>query len=131
MSLCWADCTFSACWREALATGITPSPWLLAFCLFFFLSLALVKRYTELRDLQDDKSKPVAGRGYVAMDLPTIGAIGTGSGCMCVLVLALYINNVPQCCSSVPFSFGALVPVSFAPLLDQPCLGDGQPREHA
>ncbi len=77
------------------ATGSTPSPWLLAFCLFFFLSLALVKRYTELLGLQENKSAPVAGRGYVAMDLPTIGAIGTGSGCMCVLVLALYINS-PQ-----------------------------------
>jgi len=77
------------------ATSIVLSPWLLAFCLFFFLSLALVKRYTELRDLQENKSAPVAGRGYVAMDLPTIGAIGTGSGCMCVLVLALYINS-PQ-----------------------------------
>jgi 4-hydroxybenzoate polyprenyltransferase/phosphoserine phosphatase len=77
------------------ATSITPSPWLLAFCLFFFLSLALVKRFTELRGLPENKSAPVAGRGYIAMDLPTIGAIGTGSGCMCVLVLALYINS-PQ-----------------------------------
>jgi 4-hydroxybenzoate polyprenyltransferase len=77
------------------ATSIVLSPWLLAFCLFFFLSLALVKRFQELRELQENKSVPVAGRGYVAMDLPTIGAIGTGSGCMCVLVLALYINS-PQ-----------------------------------
>jgi 4-hydroxybenzoate polyprenyltransferase len=77
------------------ATSITPSPWLLAFCLFFFLSLALVKRYTELRALPESKSTPIAGRGYVAMDLSTIGAIGTGSGSMCVLVLALYINS-PQ-----------------------------------
>jgi|SRR6185312_8344538 len=77
------------------ATFITPSPWLLAFCLFFFLSLALVKRYTELRGLPENKSTAVVGRGYVATDMSTIGAIGTGSGCMCVLVLALYINS-PQ-----------------------------------
>jgi 4-hydroxybenzoate polyprenyltransferase len=77
------------------ATSIALSPWLLAFCLFLFLSLALVKRYIELRSLPENKSAPVAGRGYFATDLPTIGAIGTGSGCMCVLVLALYINS-PQ-----------------------------------
>jgi 4-hydroxybenzoate polyprenyltransferase len=76
------------------ATSITPSPWLLAFCLFLFLSLALLKRYTELRGLKEH-AEPVEGRGYVAGDLPTLFAIGTGCGCMCVLVLALYINS-PQ-----------------------------------
>jgi 4-hydroxybenzoate polyprenyltransferase/phosphoserine phosphatase len=73
------------------ATGIIPSPWLLAFCLFLFSSLALVKRFSELRDA----AGAVAGRGYLAADLNAIGALGTSSGFMCVLVLALYINS-PQ-----------------------------------
>jgi len=75
------------------ATGITPSPWLLAFCLFFFLNLALVKRFIELRDKKEEHAAPVAGRGYYAGDLQPIGSFGTGSGFMSVL--ALYINS-PQ-----------------------------------
>jgi 4-hydroxybenzoate polyprenyltransferase/phosphoserine phosphatase len=74
------------------ATGIWLSPWLIAFCMFFFLSLALVKRFAELIGARRDK---LAGRDYAAEDLHAIGSLGTSSGFMCVLVLALYINS-PQ-----------------------------------
>ncbi len=77
------------------ATGIEPSAWLLAFCLFFFLSMALVKRFTEVLPMQPQKDSRLAGRGYVAVDLHAIGALGTSAGLMSVLVLALYINS-PQ-----------------------------------
>jgi len=75
------------------ATGIEPSPWLLAFCLFFFLSLALVKRFTELRRMEERPGQTVSGRDYHAADQLAIGSLGTSSGFMCVLVLALYINS--------------------------------------
>jgi 4-hydroxybenzoate polyprenyltransferase/phosphoserine phosphatase len=77
------------------ATGIEASPWLLAFCLFFFLSLALVKRFTELLEMKEESGRKIVGRGYTASDLQAVGSLGTSSGFMCVLVLALYINS-PQ-----------------------------------
>ncbi len=73
------------------ATGIVLSPWLLAFSMFFFLSLALVKRFSELRALPEGAAAP--GRGYFGADLQAIGSLGASSGFMCVLVLALYINS--------------------------------------
>jgi 4-hydroxybenzoate polyprenyltransferase len=77
------------------ATGIEASPWLLAFCLFFFLSLALLKRYTELRTVKDEEGGALSARGYIPADLPLISSLGTSSGFLCVLVLALYVNS-PQ-----------------------------------
>lgn len=75
------------------ATSIVPSPWLLAFCLFFFVSLALVKRFSELHAMRDKNVKAVPGRSYFASDIDAIGSLGTSSGFMCVLVLTLYINS--------------------------------------
>lgn len=74
------------------ATGIAPSFWLLAFSQFIFFSLALVKRYTELR-LKADDGSIIAGRGYYPADLPVLMALGASSGMMAVLVLALYIES--------------------------------------
>ena len=68
------------------ATDVVISPWLLGFSMFLFLSLALVKRYSELRALGD-------ARGYTASDLPQLSSFGTASGYIAVLVLALYINS--------------------------------------
>jgi 4-hydroxybenzoate polyprenyltransferase len=77
----------------ATATGIQPSFWLLAFAIFLFLSLALVKRYAELNVLlHEDKARP-AGRGYAVADLPVLLALGVASGFVAVLIMALYINN--------------------------------------
>lgn len=77
----------------AAATAITPSFWLLAFSMFIFLSLAMVKRYSELLiTLQANKKEP-AGRGYSVEDLPVLMSIGVSSGLGSVLILALYINS--------------------------------------
>jgi 4-hydroxybenzoate polyprenyltransferase len=75
------------------AVGVVVSPWLLAFCIFFFLSLAFAKRYTELRRVQGSAGTQVAGRAYQLEDLEVIGTVGPTSGYMAVLVLALYINT--------------------------------------
>jgi len=77
------------------ATGIVYSSWLLMFSMFIFLSLALVKRYVELagaNEIESDKSA-IAGRGYVAGDLEMVASLGTGSGYLAALVLALYVNS--------------------------------------
>lgn len=70
------------------AIGIPISTWFLAFAMFLFLSLAFVKRYTELFLMKGS----LAGRGYIAGDDRWMPAIGISSGYMAVLVLALYVN---------------------------------------
>ncbi|MBN8726897.1 MAG: UbiA family prenyltransferase [Xanthomonadales bacterium] len=77
----------------AVAVPVPASSWLLAFSMFLFLSLAMVKRHAELRPLAASGSVAVAGRGYVADDLPLVQSLGTASGYLSVLVLALYINS--------------------------------------
>ncbi len=67
--------------------------WLLAFSMFIFLSLALVKRYAELHAMEARGLVKTRGRGYLASDLPLISSLGTASGYMAVLVLALYIQD--------------------------------------
>jgi 4-hydroxybenzoate polyprenyltransferase len=67
--------------------------WLLAFSMFIFLSLALVKRYAELHSMQVRGLVKTRGRGYVASDLSLISSLGTASGYLSVLVLALYIQD--------------------------------------
>ena len=71
------------------ATGVHPSFWLLAFSIFVFLSLAMVKRYSELREAMAS-GRTLSGRGYHAEDLPVILSLGTASGMVCVLILAMY-----------------------------------------
>ena len=78
----------------ALALNIPLSFWLLAFSMFMFLSLALVKRYAELFDVRAKGRKEKArGRGYFTDDLQMIASLGAASGYMSVMVLALYIND--------------------------------------
>jgi 4-hydroxybenzoate polyprenyltransferase len=77
----------------AAAVGVEASFWLLAFSMFFFLSLALVKRYSELLVMQAEGRNMSAGRGYGPGDLETLSQLGTASGYMAVLVLALYISS--------------------------------------
>lgn len=77
----------------AAATHVTPSFWLLAFSIFIFLSLALVKRYAELRLTIGKVSGKAAGRGYTADDLPVLLALGAASGFSAIQVLALYLNS--------------------------------------
>lgn len=74
------------------ATGIGVSDWLLAFSVFFFFGLAMVKRYSELRSLAVQAGPPI-GRGYVRTDLEPIGTFGVASGMISVLVLVLYVMS--------------------------------------
>ncbi|GAA6201551.1 UbiA family prenyltransferase [Aquicoccus sp. SU-CL01552] len=76
-----------------VATGIPLSVWLLAFSVFFFLSLAAVKRQAELIDSADRGSLKASGRGYHVEDLPIIAMIAVGAGYVSVLVMTLYVNS--------------------------------------
>jgi 4-hydroxybenzoate polyprenyltransferase len=76
-----------------IAANVPVSEWLLAFSTFFFLSLAFVKRYSELHRLASEQQLHAAGRGYAVSDLSLIETMGPCSGYISVLVLALYINS--------------------------------------
>ena len=79
------------------ASGVRVSPWLAAFSIFFFLSLAFVKRFAELESLslRGDPSPALAvkGRGYRVNDLEQLRSFGTASGYASVVIFALYIGN--------------------------------------
>jgi len=78
----------------AAATGVDVSFWLLAFSIFFFLSLALVKRYVELRTTAAAVGERIAGRGYRTEDQEIIAQAGMASAFSSALVLALYMDSV-------------------------------------
>lgn len=77
----------------AVAVNVLVSSWLLAFSMFFFLSLALMKRYSELLMMHEDV-KQIPGRGYVRFDAETVMASGITSGQLSLLVFALFMRDV-------------------------------------
>jgi 4-hydroxybenzoate polyprenyltransferase len=78
----------------AAAIAVAVSFWLLLFSMFIFLSLALIKRYSELKVARDaGKSGALRGRGYEPDDLALVSSLGGSSGFIAVLVLALYIQD--------------------------------------
>ncbi|MGE8284212.1 MAG: UbiA family prenyltransferase [Stenotrophomonas lactitubi] len=76
-----------------IAIGAELSFWLLAFSMFIFLSLALLKRYTELHAVLARGKTSASGRGYGVEDLPLLQSLGAASGYIAVMVMALYINS--------------------------------------
>lgn len=76
-----------------VATGIGLSVWLLAFSIFFFLSLAAVKRQAELVDVAEHGALTAKGRGYHVEDLPIISMVALAAGYISVLVMALYVDS--------------------------------------
>lgn len=77
----------------ALAVHVAVSKWLFAFSVFLFLSLAFVKRFSELLGVREAKQASAKGRSYYASDLEQLATLGASSGYISVLVLALYINS--------------------------------------
>lgn len=76
-----------------VVAGVHLSPWLLAFSIFLFLSLAIVKRVGELQGLPPDSVRALHGRGYGRDDLPILTALGVAAGYASVVIFALYINS--------------------------------------
>lgn len=76
-----------------LATGVVLSPWLLAFSIFLFLSLAAVKRQAELVSDRARGRDGAAGRSYVVDDLPIVAMMALSAGYVSVVVMALYLNS--------------------------------------
>lgn len=77
----------------AVAIDAELSFWLLAFSMFLFLSLAMLKRYTELQTMLAEGKADASGRGYRVDDLTIVQSLGGACGFIAVLVLCLYINS--------------------------------------
>lgn len=77
----------------AAVAVVMPSFWLMSFAMFIFGSLAMAKRYAELKMLEGEASTWVSGRGYHVGDLALISNLGVTSGYIATLVLALYVNS--------------------------------------
>ena len=76
-----------------VASEIEVSPWLLAFSTFFFVSLALVKRYTELLAQSYSDRRPTSRRAYEVGDLPLVESMGIASATIAILVLCLFVSS--------------------------------------
>lgn len=76
-----------------IATQIPVSKWLLAFSVFFFLSLASLKRYAEVVNLNVTSSNAHFDRPYTLSNSILTLLIGVASAFASVLVFILYINS--------------------------------------
>jgi len=76
------------------ATGVAVSTWLAGFSIFFFLSLAFVKRFAELENLKARGGMTTKGRGYHVDDIEQLRSFGSASAYASVVVFTLYISNL-------------------------------------
>lgn len=76
-----------------VAIGVPISQWLLGFSMFHFLSLALIKRYSEMAIRFDAGLPDPTNRNYKAGDLPVIASLAASSGYSAVIVFFLYLSS--------------------------------------
>ena len=93
------------------ATGVPVSTWLAGFSVFFFLSLAFVKRFAELEGLRQRDQAPTNGRGYLVADIEQLRSFGTSAAYASVVVLLLYIFNLDTHLYRHPGRLWLLLPV--------------------
>jgi 4-hydroxybenzoate polyprenyltransferase len=89
------------------------SPWLLTFAMFFFLGLALVKRYAELERVVRFGASGIKSRGYTAKDLPLILSTGIVSGVSAIVIITVYLINeqYPREIYRRPEALWAVIPI--------------------
>ncbi|WP_319586808.1 UbiA family prenyltransferase [uncultured Desulfobulbus sp.] len=77
----------------SLAIEVSTSSWLMAFSVFLFFGLAIIKRCTELVSLADSGQTATQGRNYLVADLTVLWPLGIGTSLNAVVVFGLYINS--------------------------------------
>lgn len=77
----------------AIAIGVVVSDWLLAFSIFFFLSLGFAKRVADLPPEVRQSDTQIAGRAYRGTDAPILAVLGAGAGLSSIIIMALYITD--------------------------------------
>lgn len=91
--------TIAALFTLRMVAGMTlvgepPSQWLLMFSIFFFFSLALLKRDAEFSVMHRAGSKILHGRGYTSDDRILVTAFGIASGVASLVVFALFVSSM-------------------------------------
>ncbi len=77
----------------ASATQVDISPWLASFSVFLFLSLAMVKRFSELQNTRTRGQALANGRGYLLGDIEQLRSLGTSSAYAAVVVFSFSIGE--------------------------------------
>jgi len=77
----------------ASATHAPISPWMAAFSVFIFLSLAMVKRFSELQNVRAAGAQLSNGRGYLLTDIEQVRSFGTSSAFAAIVIFAVYIGQ--------------------------------------
>ncbi|KRQ97106.1 UbiA family prenyltransferase [Bradyrhizobium valentinum] len=77
----------------AAAISVPVSEWLLAFSMFIFTSLALIKRHVELAARLDADLPDPSNRNYLKSDLDIVATLAAAAGFNAVTVFALYISS--------------------------------------
>lgn len=77
----------------SVATGIAASSWLIVFSAMFFLSLALVKRCSELLLMTDNQKNVTKGRDYRVQDLNVLFPLGVSASMSSVVVFCLFVAD--------------------------------------
>jgi 4-hydroxybenzoate polyprenyltransferase len=80
-------------WSGGIISGTPVSDWLMAFSLFFFLSLAMAKRHSELQRAGKLVEEGASGRGYVMKDRELLAMLGIASSFAAVVILCLYARS--------------------------------------
>jgi len=75
------------------AANVALSFWILVFSMFLFISLAMLKRFSELYNLRLRDEETASGRGYISKDLELVSSLGSASGLIAVLIIVLYIHD--------------------------------------
>lgn len=77
----------------SVITSTLLSQWFLSFSLFFFLSLAMAKRYSELVHASELVERGRSGRGYIGKDRDVLMNLGIASGFSAVVIFSLYVHS--------------------------------------
>ena len=93
------------------ASGNPVTNWLGGFSIFFFLSLAFIKRFAELESLRLREKVPTNGRGYLLGDIEQLRSFGTAAGYASIVVLLLYISQLDTHLYHHPGRLWLLLPV--------------------
>ena len=80
-------------WAGGVVSATPLSRWFLVFSAFFFLSLAMAKRNSELLHAGELVEEGNSGRGYLLRDRELLTTFGVASCFAAVVILALYTQS--------------------------------------
>ncbi len=75
----------------AVLIGVESSVWLLSFSAFFFLSLVIIKRLSELQKRKEKKEERGFGRSYQIQDIQFLSQLSVATGIASVVLMILYL----------------------------------------